>query len=407
MAGPAIAVFCTAEEGHFKLLRPLISGLARLGFVPYVYTHGRFGAEVGRAGGILIDVFAQYSLDRADSESLPLPCRYVSFAGAYAEEIVDELKRIDPVLIIYETFAVIGRVAAQQLGLPYVNVSAGHNMDPGRHLPMLEADPRVRISESCRRAVEDLRERYGVKDASPFCYVSGLSPYLNIYCEPPGYLTEDERKVFEPLAFFGCLPSPPYVDRPTQDEALHFFHDAPERVKVYACFGTTVFRYYADAALGVFRAVTDCLATMPNTRALLSLGGAKLQAADLRRLQRPNVEIVPYAHQWRALGVADVFLTHHGLSSTHEAVLHRVPMLSYPFFADQPALAARCQELGLAISLTQRAREAVSAAHMHRALGRICKNREALSASLDRARAWEEDVIAQRDQVLQRIRTLI
>src|SRR5262249_44794991 len=151
--------------------------------------------------------------------------------------------------------------------------------------------------------------------------------------------------------------------------------------KIYACFGTTALRYYAEVALGAFESTADCLATMPEACALLSFGGAKVHDADLRRLQRPNVEIVPYADQWRALSVADVFLTHHGLSSTHEAVFHRVPMLSYPFFADQPALAARCQELGLAVSLTPTVREAVSVAHLHTALAQICKGREALSAN--------------------------
>ena len=270
MAKPAIAVFCTAEEGHFKLLRPLISGLARGGFAPHVLTHGRFGAEVERAGGKLIDVFTKYPLERADSDSFPIPCRYVSYAGTYAQQILDDVKRIEPILVVYETFAVIGRVVAQRLGVPYVNMSPGHNMNPGHYLRLLQDDPRVRISESCHRSVDTLRDRYGLKDASPFCYITGLSPYLNICCEPPAFLTGDEREVFEPLAFYGCIQSPPELSEPAGDDGLSFFDDAPSRQKIYVCFGTTALRYYAGAGLSVFRAVADCVETMPDTCALVS-----------------------------------------------------------------------------------------------------------------------------------------
>src|SRR5262249_25150489 len=172
VAKPAIVIFCMAETGHFKQLRPLISDLAQWGFAVYVFTHRLFGPDVERAGGTLVDLFGKYSLERADSESIPIPCRYVSFAAAYAEEILKELKRIRPALILYETFAVIGRLAAQLLGIPFVNVSAGHNVDPARYLPILHADPRVVISESCHHAVATLRERYKLIDASPFSYVT-------------------------------------------------------------------------------------------------------------------------------------------------------------------------------------------------------------------------------------------
>ena len=127
----------------------------------------------------------------------------------------------------------------------------------------------------------------------------------------------------------------------------------------------------------------------------------------MRQLVRPNVEVVQYADQWRALGVADLFITHHGVNSTHEAVFHRVPMLSYPFFTDQPALAARCQQLGIAVPLTETLRGAMTWVDLRTALGRIAKERKALLANLDRARTWEWDVIAQRDLVLRRIQALI
>ena len=106
----------------------------------------------------------------------------------------------------------IGHVVGRLLGIPYVNVCAGHNMDPARFVPVLREDPRARDLAELPACVEVLRERHGVDDASPFSYVSGLSPFLNVYCEPPQYLTETERQVFEPVAFFGSLPPLEEID---------------------------------------------------------------------------------------------------------------------------------------------------------------------------------------------------
>jgi UDP:flavonoid glycosyltransferase YjiC (YdhE family) len=102
-----------------------------------------------------------------------------------------------------------------------------------------------------------------------------------------------------------------------------------------------------------------------------------------------------------------VFITHHGLNSTHEAILHRVPMLSYPFFWDQPALAEKCRQLGMAIPLAQSPREQVTAELIRGALHRVEETRDLLHASLDCGRDWELDVIANRPWVLQRIADLV
>ena len=208
MAKPTIAVFCMGDEGHFKLLLPLIGDLTRRGCKLTVFTHRGHAEMVKHLGAAFLDLFAKYPLDLADNTSVPIPCRYVSFAAVYAEPIMQELRSLAPSLVIYDTFTVVGWLAAKLLGLPYVNVSAGHNFDPAYHLSVLATDPRAKISTDCLKAVETLRSKYGLKDASPFSYVAGMSPYLNICCEPPAFLTEAEREPFEPLAFYGSIRLP-------------------------------------------------------------------------------------------------------------------------------------------------------------------------------------------------------
>ncbi len=394
-----------AETGHFKQIRALIADLAANDLDVHVFTDGLFGPEVERAGAKLVDIFAAHPLDLADGESMPFPCRYVSYAGTYAEEIIARVKALAPALILCETFSVIGRVAAQVLGIPFVNVMTGHNVDPARFMPMLESDPRVAVSDRCHHAVEILRERYALPDASPFCYFTGLSPTLNICCQPPGFLTEAERKIFEPIAFYGCIPAPGGVAGSSARQA-RFPNVSPKPLRVYACFGTIVPRYYSQIALAVLQTLSACIADMPAASALISLGGTSL-SKGASGLARPNVQVVDYADQWAALGTSDIFLTHHGMNSTHEAVIHRVAMLSYPFFWDQPGLARRCQELGIAAPLVAAPRGTVSRADIANALRQISQDRQAFSANLERAHDWEREVIANRPAVLQMIEGLI
>ena len=62
----------------------------------------------------------------------------MTFAAHYAAPLLDEVARLAPAVIVYDTFAVIGRLVGRQLGVPYVNVCAGHAMTPARAVAALE-----------------------------------------------------------------------------------------------------------------------------------------------------------------------------------------------------------------------------------------------------------------------------
>jgi UDP:flavonoid glycosyltransferase YjiC (YdhE family) len=407
VAKPSVAFFVMPQEGHFHALRPLISGLAGRGLRPYVVTAREYEAHVERAGGELIDVFGRYPIERADRESFPPPCRFVSFAGCYAEEIIADLGEIGPSLVVYDEHAVIGRVVGAALGVPYVSVSPAHNVSPARLGELLASLPRVHISDTCRRAVAKLRERYGLHDASPFSFAAGLSPFLNVYGEPSAFLTEAERRAFEPVAFHGCLPTLEEIERTSRVSSSRYIGGDGSDLRVYVSFGTVVWRYWPAEALDALTAISESLAATRGVRAVISLGGAQLEAEAVHALTKPNVSVTGYVDQWQILREADAFVTHNGLKSTHESIFNAVPMISYPFFWDQPALAERCRQFGLAVPLVGSPRQPVSEEHVRAALSAVSHNREAMSASLDRAREWELEAINGRDAVLSRITDLL
>lgn len=400
MTGLTAVVFSMGDTGHFKRLRPIIAGLAARGLRTRVFTHVGFRDDVGKLGGEFSDLFEGRPLEEADATSTPLPSRGVTFAGHFGDDVVQQVAALRPDVIIHDAFAVIGSVVAYHLDLPRVNVCAGHNLAPGPTLAALARDPRVSISDQCRWAVDVLRERHGMPNASPFSYIDGLSHDLNVYCEPPEFLLSAEREAFQPIAFFGSLLPDPIVE--TGASPSVFGADSNARLRIYASFGTVIWRYYEAAAVDALTAISDAVATIDRAVALVSLGGR--DAPELaERLARPNVRVENYVDQWKVLHEASVMFTHQGLNSTHEAIYHRTPMISYPFFSDQPALARRCQDLGLAVPLSSDFRGPVSAEDVHAALARMEAGAADVQACLAEARQWELATIALRPAVIERI----
>lgn len=359
---------------------------------------------VERAGGHFIDLFDPHSLDSADAESVPLPSRLVTYAGRFADHVATRVAALSPSLVVHDTFAVVGWVVADMLGIPRVNVCAGHNVVPPRSVEALKKDLRVKTSPRCDEAVHQLRSRYGVDNASPFSYVDGFSRDLNVYCEPPEFLDPAERAPFEPLVFYGSLPDESYR-RP--QEACGTFGAVPDgTLKVYVSFGSIIWRYYTAQALRALTTLAAFFGQRPDVRVVISLGGADIGAAERDALVRPNVTVETMVDQWAMLAESDCFITHHGLNSTHEAIFHGVPMISYPFFWDQPALAKKCERLGLAVPLTDGPRAPISDAQVCHAWQRFLDERQQMTAALARARAWELGVLQRRPAIFDRIAAL-
>jgi UDP:flavonoid glycosyltransferase YjiC (YdhE family) len=372
----------------------LARGIVAAGARVVVFAPAAFRARVEAAGGIFHDFFVRRPMGAVDALSQPVSVRHVSYAGFRAAELADEIRAVGADLVVYSSFSVVGFAAARRLGLPSVCMCSGPDLQPARFREFLRTDPPVRLAPVCLGAVARLRDDFGIADASPFSYVSSLSPLLNLYPEPPEYLPASARAAFEPLAFFGCLdlvdaalpPPPPRDPSPTR--------------RVYVSFGTVVWRYYADAAAAALRTIVADLRARPDVEALVTLGRGVADVASVADLDAPNVRVVAYADQPRALADADVFVTHHGLNSTHEAAWARVPMLSYPFFWDQPALAATCARLGIALPIAREPRGAPDL------LAEAWARAETLRPRLADARAWEERVIAGRADVVRRVLAL-
>jgi len=396
----SIVVISMPGEGHVRRLLPVIDLLCARGRTVHVMTHARFRAGVERVGAHFIDLFAPYPLAAADATSLPNASRYVSFAGVYGERLADEVAALAPALIVYDTFAVVAPVIARRLGIPYVNVCANHAAVPARVLAALRKDPQVATAAACWAAIQRLKDVHGMSSANPFSFVEAQSPYLNLYCEPPEFLDAADRPAFEPIAFFGSLGPALHEEGPP-----NLFPRSPRNLRIYVSFGTVIWRYFAAQACAALRVISRTFAER-DADLVIGLGGHRLEAAARHALVQRNVQVFDYVDQWAVLGAADIFITHHGLNSTHESIYQVVPMVSYPFWGDQLAQAKRCQQLGLAVPLATAPRAPVDPEALLAAITRLGEAREGFAKRLAEARAWELRTIAGREAVIDRVLAL-
>ena len=132
-----VAVFAMSDANHYRRVHAVVEALTAAGADVRVYSDRAFAPQARAAGATLVDVFTPFPLDRADPTSRPLPVRHVTWAGVFAEEILELVRAFGPDLVVYNTFAPIGHVVGATLELPYVGVLSGHNMVPERVLAKL------------------------------------------------------------------------------------------------------------------------------------------------------------------------------------------------------------------------------------------------------------------------------
>ncbi|MEO6394735.1 MAG: glycosyltransferase [Devosia sp.] len=394
-----IAAFTMSDPNHFSGLHSVTAELLGAGAEVKVWTHTRFQTQLEAIGAGFADIFRDRPLDAVDDTSRPLPSRFVTFAAVHARAIIAEVASCRPDLVLYDGFALIGRLVAEALDVPAIIVTSGHAIDARMFRERLAEDPRVHTDARCLAAVERLKSEFNIADASPFSYVADPSPWLNVHIEPEQWLTEDEKRRLGPMAYFGSL-SGAAMAKPSRASR------GGAAPRLYVSFGTIVWRYWTAEALSALAAIAEGIGRVPGAGAVITLGGADVPQDVVASLARPGVSVVPFADQWATLSTSDIFITHQGIGSTHEAVALGVPMLSYPFFWDQPALAARAQEFGLALPLLAGRvgpDNALTADAVEAGIAAIEAKRLSMEPAFAEARRWEEGAVANRPAIALRI----
>jgi zeaxanthin glucosyltransferase len=113
-----------------------------------------------------------------------------------------------------------------------------------------------------------------------------------------------------------------------------------EKALVYASLGTL-----NNSAVETFSTIATAFATL-NVQLVLTTGGG-LSASSLSNLDG-DVIVVEQAPQLQLIPRATIVVTHAGINTALESLLHGKPMIAIPQAADQPGIAARLERAGVA-----------------------------------------------------------
>ncbi len=387
----------TAQKFH--ALRQVVRELVRRGAEVRFWTDNKFRRDVEADGATFVDLFDPITLDAADDASRPVPSRYITFAALRAGDVAASAKAWGAELVVFDSFTVLGEAVARRLEIPWVPVSSAHLVDSEILRKRLADDPRVMTDPRCLAAVSTLQNDFMMTNVTRFSQFFDPSPWLNVVCEPEEWVGPHERARYQPLACFGKLSS----------EALEVPFQARtgnSPLRIYASFGTVIWWYWAAQAAAAFEVIAEAAREL-GAELIIGLGGGHLPNGSRERLVAAGATVHDFADQPKELARSDIFITHHGSTSSHEAIAARVPMLSFPFSGDQPDVARVCQRLGFALPLIDGlAREEIGPLDVSRvtsALKEVVSRRKEMLAAIEQARVWEFTALSRRPEVAQRI----
>ena len=342
-----VALVQIPTSGHVNPTLDLIAALADRGHRVSVTTTPAWAQAVRDHGGEFRDMTPgmppDVDLDHPPPALLETAALLARATGGLMGPTLDTLSRDRPDVVVHDAMASWGRQSADLLRIPRVCSSATFAVHPRMSASpsgLLEAAREVvagrRGMRDYHRAAAALRRDHGVRLGAP------PSMFMNRGDAPTVVYTS---AALQPGARH-LGPSVHYVGprRPLTDGNSGTVTDGlPDGPLVYVSLGT-LFNQRPD----FFRACAAALADEP-MGVVLSVGH-DLDPAALGPLP-PNVHVRASVDQRAVLERADVFVTHGGMNSVHEALVTGTPMVVVPQAADQPLVARRLDELGAAVWL--------------------------------------------------------
>lgn len=344
MATAAVLTYPT--HGHVAPTLAVVTELVRRGERVIYYSTGRFRGRIEATG------CSFHGYGRGHDEFNPTPpsgglfsdmARLAALTADILPDLVDQLRDDAPDYLLFDTKSLWGRLAAQILGLPAVTMSVVFALTPEvvsvpELLPLLYAgaaeDALLHGLLDLSRYLEitsEVDSRHGTCSPDIIGYLGNPQPLNIVFTardfQPGGEHFGDEFK------FVGTSLLP------HRDASCEFpFEQLSGARLIYISLGTT----FNDAP-GFYRACFEALAEVP-CQVVLSTGGR-----DARALGQapPNFLVREYVPQLLILERAALFITHGGMNSANEGLLHGVPLLVVPQRGDQHLVGFRVAAMGV------------------------------------------------------------
>jgi zeaxanthin glucosyltransferase len=339
---------CPQVPGHLNPLTALARHLQMRGHdVVFLYSSGAAGLPFipGEEERILSENRAEMSKKQGD-EALRFSMGLIM---SQSESMIKSLpaivrsNQIDALIIDCVNYYV--ELAALQLGIPYIHVSAAAHFDYSGHTPLMfygwphetNAAALARNRDGAAKFIQMLNETNGgirAHAAAAGLEIdwdnphATLSPWASISQVPKAF---DFETSHWPAQFHHTGPFHDGKGRESLDFPWDRLTGEP---LIYASMGTIL-----NGRADVFRTIIAALAMHKDLQLVLSIG----DQLDPRQLgpAPKNAIVINRAPQLDVLKRASVCITHSGLNTVLESLAQGVPQVAIPVAYDQPGVAAR------------------------------------------------------------------
>lgn len=333
-----IAWFCIPAHGHTNPTLGLVKTLTEAGHQIWYFSFEEFREKIESAGAAFIacdgydfEMEDKGNADRVGKDKVYATELLVSSTLALDEMTSRFVEEIKPDIVVSDSVAFWGKLAAMKHGLPYVSSTTtfAFNKYSAKYMQesvwdiakMLLAMPRI------NKQLQRLREKgYPVRslldivqndnDTNTIVYTSKyFQPCADTFSDRYHFIGPSIRPITEPV-------------QKTSDKTI------------YISMGTV------NQNREFYRGCIHALAPT-GWQVIISMGTNTDHFDDLPE----NIQVYESVDQMAVLSIADAFITHCGMNSASEGLYFGVPLVLFPQTPEQDAVAKRTEELGAGVRL--------------------------------------------------------
>ncbi|MBR4091706.1 MAG: glucosyltransferase [Mogibacterium sp.] len=333
-----IAWFCIPAHGHTNPTLGLVKTLTEAGHQVWYFSFEEFRQKIESAGATFIscdgydfEMEDKDNADRVGKDKVFATELLVSSTLALDEMTARVLEEIRPDVVVSDSVAFWGKLAAMKHGLPYVSSTTtfAFNRYSAKYMQesawdiarMLWAMPRI------NRQLKRLREKgYPVKSLLDIVQNdndTNTIVYTSKYFQPCSETFSDRYHFIGPSI------------RPITDPV-----EKTAEKTVFISMGTV------NQNRQFYRNCINALAPT-GWQVIISMGTNTDHFDDLPE----NIQVHESVDQMAVLSIADAFITHCGMNSASEGLYYGVPLVLFPQTPEQDAVAKRTEELGAGVRL--------------------------------------------------------
>ncbi len=333
-----IAWFCVPAYGHTNPTLAVVKELTDAGHRVFYFSFEIFRERIEQAGAVFIgcdgydfEMEDKGNADRVGKDKVFATELLVSSTLALDEMTSGKINEIKPDLIVSDSIAYWGKLAAMKHNIPYVSstTTLAFNRYSSKYIKespwdiakMIFAMPKI------NRQIQRLRDKgYPVKslldivqndnETNTIVYTSKyFQPRAETFSEKYHFIGPSIRPIQEPIE--KTAEKTVYISLGTVNQNREFCRNCIQ-------------------ALG-----------KTNLQVILSMGTDTEHFDGLPE----NIRVYESVDQMAALSVSDAFITHCGMNSVSEGLYFNVPLVLFPQTPEQAAVARRAEELGAGVRL--------------------------------------------------------